>query len=717
MARQCPPGTVAYTIKTGDTLYKLAQTYKTTVPAITAANPNLNPNALRVGQIICIPSPSGSTSCPGGSSYTIKSGDTFVKIAAANNISVDQLRKANPGVDPNRLQIGQTICVPKGERPTPGPSPTPGPGACPTGTTPYMVKAGDNFYALAQRFNTTVDAITKANPGVNPNALRIGERICIPGSSAPPPGPKVCPSGTFTYTVKAGDTVYALANRYNTTVDAIGRSNPGVNLNIIQIGQSICIPGAGTPRPQPQPQPPSQPGVCPTGYFSHTIQSGDTLAALARQYRTTVEAIMTANPGLNPNDLQVARIICIPGRSETLELTDQTEAVETDAATAFTQGNPADPVEEATCPTGTFTYVVISGDTLYVLAQRYKTTVEAISRANPGINPNALQIGQRICIPGTAPQPPQPGACPSGTFAYSVKAGDTLYALAARNNTTVDAIVRANPGINPNALQIGQRICIPGTAPQPPQPGVCPSGTSVYAIKSGDTLFGLAQRYNTSVDAILRANPGLDPNRLYIGQQICIPGQPPAQQCPDGATAYTIKTGDTLFAIAERYNTTVDAILQINPGVDPSRLQIGQLICIPSQKLIYANRQYQVVFLYPNNWQRVTNERYEGPNGFFQVSAAGTGTATRDEVCRNEAFQALRPYGSNPGISRTTVDGQEACYIEPASDQPAAMRQQAAFIVRYPKPVTINGQNYNFFVLWADKAHIRDLAATLEFLP
>jgi LysM repeat protein len=92
-----------------------------------------------------------------------------------------------------------------------------------------------------------------------------------------------------------------------------------------------------------------------------------------------------------------------------------------------------------------------------VLAQRYNTTVEAIMAINPGINPNNLQIGQVICIPGGTPPPT---TCPPGSFAYTVKAGDTLWNLASRYNTTVEAIMAINPGINPNNLRVGQVICI-----------------------------------------------------------------------------------------------------------------------------------------------------------------------------------------------------------------------------------------------------------------
>jgi len=226
---------------------------------------------------------------------------------------------------------------------------------------------------------------------------------------------------------------------------------------------------------------------------------------------------------------------------------------------------------QVTCPPGTQPYIIRAGDTFYSLAQRFNTTVMAIMRANPGVDPNRLMIGQQICIPGA----PTPGQCPSGTTPYIIRAGDTYYSLAQRFNTTVAAIIAANPGVDPNRLMIGQQICIPGA----PSPGQCPEGTVPYVVRAGDTYYNLAQRFNTTVDAIRAANPGVDPNRLMIGQTLCIPhtGLPP---CP-GGTYYTIRSGDTLFSIARRYNVTVDAILAANPGLDPQSLQIGRTICIP----------------------------------------------------------------------------------------------------------------------------------------
>ena len=171
-------------------------------------------------------------------------------------------------------------------------------------------------------------------------------------------------------------------------------------------------------------------------------------------------------------------------------------------------------------------------------------------------------------------------SCPGGTV-YTIRPGDSLLSLARRFNTTVEAITNANPGIVPTNLQIGQQICIPVT----PVPGSCQGGF-LYRVKSGDTYYSIASRFGIVVDALIAANPGVDYNKLVVGQEICIPAPVPSPptRCPRGTFSHTIQAGDTYFSLAERFKTTVRAIREDNPGINQNNLQVGQNICIPRQR-------------------------------------------------------------------------------------------------------------------------------------
>lgn len=159
------------------------------------------------------------------------------------------------------------------------------------------------------------------------------------------------------------------------------------------------------------------------------------------------------------------------------------------------------------------------GDTLFSIAKRFGTTVSAIAQANNITNVNQIFVGQQLVIPDCVPTPqPSPTKC----FVYIVKPGDTLFSLARRFNTTVEDIALQNHIVNPNLIFVGQKltICPKGAAPPPPPP---PKQCVFYTVKPGDTLYSIALRYGTTVQAIALANNIVNPNLIFVGQTLCIP--------------------------------------------------------------------------------------------------------------------------------------------------------------------------------------------------
>lgn len=164
-------------------------------------------------------------------------------------------------------------------------------------------------------------------------------------------------------------------------------------------------------------------------------------------------------------------------------------------------------------------HTVVWGDTLFGLAQRYGTTVDAIVRVNNLPNENYIRVGQVLQIP-RGDQPVGVPAAPGGTVSYTVQPGDTLYGIASRYGTTVQAIAQANGVVNPAFIRVGQQLSIPtgSTADVPASPG-----GNVYVVVPGDTLSSIAARYGTTAWAIAYANNLPNANWIRVGQTLIIP--------------------------------------------------------------------------------------------------------------------------------------------------------------------------------------------------
>ena len=167
---------------------------------------------------------------------------------------------------------------------------------------------------------------------------------------------------------------------------------------------------------------------------------------------------------------------------------------------------------------------------------------------------------------------------PSCTY-YTVRWGDTLYSIARSHGTTVQAIAQANGISNTSLIRVGQVLCIP-SGPTPPPPS-----DSYYTVQWGDTLYSIARRYGTTVQAIAQANQIYNPSLIHVGQVLHIPGwgPPPSPPSPPPATYYTVQRGDNLYRIARRFGTSVWAIVVANNISNPSLIYPGQVLLIPGE--------------------------------------------------------------------------------------------------------------------------------------
>lgn len=221
-------------------------------------------------------------------------------------------------------------------------------------------------------------------------------------------------------------------------------------------------------------------------------------------------------------------------------------------------GVPYTPPEGIT----TNTYVVQKGDTLYSIANKLGTTVSELKKEN-NLTTNTLQIGEVLRIPTKEIYEGEENV-------YIVQKGDTLYSVAMANNTTVDELKKAN-NLTSNILSTGQLLKIPSA--------LLPEST--YIVKKGDSLYSIANKYNTTVDELKRIN-NLTSNILSIGQVLKLPSDKVSDvEKEENTINYTVQKGDSLYSIARKYSTTIDKIKDLN-NLTTNLLSIGQVLLIPT---------------------------------------------------------------------------------------------------------------------------------------
>lgn len=253
-------------------------------------------------------------------------------------------------------------------------------------------------------------------------------------------------TGNMTYTVRKGDTLSEIANEYGVTINEIAGINGIINPNLIYVGQVLRIPiqndsntnniesGENTINNG------NNMNNSQSGNIRYIVKRGDTLSVIALNYKTTVNAIVTANSIKNPNLIYVGQILEIPRTTSVVN-------------------------------SYTVSYTIRNGDTLSQIALKYGTSVNAIVTVNGIKNPNLIYAGEIIKIPknetsrtiqmqsvSKIEQLEMEHDC--GHCIYTVENGDTLSQIALKHSVTVEEIVELNQLQNKNLIYVGQKLRI-----------------------------------------------------------------------------------------------------------------------------------------------------------------------------------------------------------------------------------------------------------------
>ncbi len=419
------PG-ASYSVKAGDTLYKIANMHGISVVQLMEWN-QLNSSNIYVGTTlkvnatvpVSVEKPTPTTPAPSANSvYTVKSGDSLWRISQTHGVTVAQIKAWN-NLKSDFIAPGQVLKVATTST-QPKPSPTPTPGVTQTQGT-YTVKNGDTLYKIANELGVSVASIKTLN-NLRTDMIYPGQKLLTNKTITVVETPEKVEKETTTtqtYTVKNGDSLFAIASRLGTSVANLKAVN-NLKSDMIHPGQKLVTTQVSATKPQETVSRPVQ-SAPTTNANTYTVKNGDTLYKIASQLGITLAQLKEVN--------QLKSDIIYPGQI----LTGQ-------KAATVVQTPVTTPV--VTAPATTGNYTVKAGDTLYKIATTVGVTVAQVKSWN-NLPSDIIFVGQTLHLKAseTAKETSKPENVTTG---YTVKSGDTLYSIARVNGVSVTQLLEWN---------------------------------------------------------------------------------------------------------------------------------------------------------------------------------------------------------------------------------------------------------------------------------
>ena len=384
----------------------------------------------------------------------------------------------------------------------------------------YVVKKGDNLGNLAKKLRVSIQSIKKTN-SLKTDGLNVRDTLIIPDST-------------------------------NDQANVIASKDLEKNENELEVNKSNL----------------------PSFSLRYIVKKEDTLSGIANRFGISVEKIKHVN-GLTDNGLKTGMILTIP-ESRHKDLDNMISL------------HPADIELKEVSPYKYREYVVKNGDSLTSIAGGFGISVTDLKNAN-GLSSDKVRIGMKLIIPDSQIPMRVVRVSPnlSDISNYVVKKGDTLSIIASKYRVSIKDLKSAN-NLKSNEVEIGMKLIIPDSQIPMRVVRVSPNLNDInnYVVKKGDTLSMIASKYRVSVRELKSVNDMRD-DKVKVGMRLIIPNSNLSKNVESKTPVisdnnkYVVKKGDSISSIAKRYGVSQVELKRAN-NIKGNTIESGQLLRVPS---------------------------------------------------------------------------------------------------------------------------------------
>ncbi|UQZ88633.1 hypothetical protein C4J81_05190 [Deltaproteobacteria bacterium Smac51] len=462
--------TITHKVQAGDTLASISRLYGVSMDTIKSGN-NMKSNTVYKGQILRIKSDlpltaaatpktgrstlmvveTSTPAAPATGTHTVVKGDTLMGVAQKYGMSAKELADIN-NIKGATINIGQKLKV-RGQAAQAGGG---------SKAAVHTVGKGETLGTIARKYGISVKQLSELN-NIKGTNIHVGQKLKLTGgetasASTSAPAAKTA-AVSSTHTVKAGETLSTIAEKYGMGTRQLADLN-GIKGTNIRVGQKLKVSGTApaaeaVPVASAAPARSAEPVAAPAATGTHTVAAGETMSSIANKYNMSVKQLADLNniKGTSIRSGQKLKVSGSPSAAppRAVETPRAAEAPRAASAAATTGGQTAAPAAAPAAATGSHT--VASGETLYSIARKYNLTTEQLSALNPSVSGTNIRAGQKLKVSGS----PAPAAKPSAPATYKVSAGDTLYSIATKNNTTVETLKKLN-NLKGDNVRLGQTL-------------------------------------------------------------------------------------------------------------------------------------------------------------------------------------------------------------------------------------------------------------------